>query len=119
MATSYMRFFEAPSAMGEGTVFTMSASVTEVIDDSSVRSFLDENGLSIEEIDHQHRICRDAEGNSMSWREVVLRPPLSDDQVLQLGRLTAKASDCGHDFAYVVDCRENPEELYGEIIAGA
>lgn len=119
MATSYMRVFNAPPSMGEGTVFTMSASVTEVVDDATVKSFMDENDLSVEEIARQDRICRDQEGHLMSWREVIIRPPLTDEQVQRLGRLTADASDCGHNFAYVVDCRTNPEELYGDIIAGA
>lgn len=116
MASSFMRFFNAPPEYEEGTIFTMSASVTDVIDVSAVRDFLQAETISIHELTRDQHICRDEDGNLMSWREVVLRPPLSNKQVKLFGSIVLDVVDTGHNLAYVIDCREHPEALYKDVI---
>lgn len=118
MASRYMRFFEAPAAMGEGTIFAMSMSATEALDKYEFYEYCVKEGITVSALDPDEFVCRDDSGCRMSSREVLLRPPLSDEQVQALGDLAAhRLVDGRHNNVVVVDCRANPEKKYSPVIA--
>lgn len=118
MASRFMRFFNAPEGSGEGTIFTMSMSATEAVDRYEFHEYCVQQGVTITELDPDDYVCRDESGCRMSFKEVLLQPPLTDDQVLALGRLTAHhLVDGGNNSVFAVDCRADPANKYAPVIA--
>lgn len=118
MAARFIRFFSTPEDMTSGTVMAMSSLAEGVIDSIDVQHYLLLNDIGVEELGDDQYVCRDDDGLRIAYREVVLRPPLSDQQIAQLGHIGVESVDGYRKNAFAVDCRVSGD-IYGDIIAAS
>lgn len=119
MAHVYIRFFQTPEDREPGTVMSMGYSAAKALGKPGVKSLLASEGIDVEILERYEFVRRDETGCSPSELEVILRPPLSRQQLARVGATVALAAGNRQDWVNVVDCTEEGADLYYPYLAQA
>lgn len=103
MASVYLRFFDTPPSIEPGTILAMGLCAGKAPESLAVANYLRREGLVVEDLPEEDYVSKDDDGCRISEREVVIRPPLSQEQKTMIGSLATHAIAVKPSAVKVVD----------------